>query len=210
MDDTRQRLVNTAGQIFAEKGFDLTTVREICTAAEANIAAVHYHFGDKLRLYVEVVRLASCDQGEPPTFAWSEQTPPEDRLRDFVRHMLTLMIDNDRPTWQIDLMMREMGRPSVATQEVVESYIRPMFEGLIDIVGRFLPPDATPMQKQLQAFSIIAQCLLYRYHRPIGRLLVGEEQYQRFFDLDLLTEHVVRFSAAGLRAFPGARQESPA
>jgi AcrR family transcriptional regulator len=205
VDDTRQRLVNEAGQIFARKGFNAASVREICAAAGANVAAVHYHFGDKQRLYVEVLRQATC-QEEPPEFGWTEGTSAEERLRDFLRHLLASMIDPERPEWQIELILLEMARPSEATQEVVESYIRPMFTVLEEIVRRLLPADATPTQRHLSVFSIISQCLLYRYHRPVGRQLLGEETFRSIFDLDLLTDHVYRFSLAGLRAF----SESPA
>ena len=55
LDTKRQRIVDAAGEMFAERGFEATTVRDICQAAEANIAAVNYYFGDKQRLYVEAV-----------------------------------------------------------------------------------------------------------------------------------------------------------
>ena len=42
-------------KIFADRGYHAATIREICDAAGANIAAVNYHFGDKLALYTEVV-----------------------------------------------------------------------------------------------------------------------------------------------------------
>ena len=57
-DKTRQRLLEAAGEIFAEQGFRQTTVRDICARAGANVAAVNYHFGDKEKLYSEVLRFA--------------------------------------------------------------------------------------------------------------------------------------------------------
>ena len=59
-DDPRRRLLETAGQIFAEKGFDGATVREICRRAGVNIAAVNYYFRDKEQLYIEAVKSAAC------------------------------------------------------------------------------------------------------------------------------------------------------
>jgi len=53
---TREKLIEAAGQVFAERGFQEATVREICSRAGTNGAAVNYHFGDKLGLYTEVLR----------------------------------------------------------------------------------------------------------------------------------------------------------
>src|SRR5438552_12326711 len=57
-DVTQTRLLEVAGQVFAEKGFDGATVREICQRADANIAAVNYYFRDKEKLYIEAVKSA--------------------------------------------------------------------------------------------------------------------------------------------------------
>src|SRR5688572_33304361 len=56
--DTRQRMIDAAARLFADKGFQNVTVREICRASNANVAAVNYHFGDKAGLYRAVVTFA--------------------------------------------------------------------------------------------------------------------------------------------------------
>ena len=55
MDNTRQQLMDAAGPLFAERGYRATTVREICDGAQANQAAINYHFRDKEDLFVAVV-----------------------------------------------------------------------------------------------------------------------------------------------------------
>ncbi len=45
--ETRQRLIEAVGEVFAERGFRAATVRDICQRAQANVAAVNYYFGDK-------------------------------------------------------------------------------------------------------------------------------------------------------------------
>lgn len=50
-DETKVRLLKAAGDLFARKGFDGVSVKEIADAADANVALVSYHFGGKKGLY---------------------------------------------------------------------------------------------------------------------------------------------------------------
>src|SRR5260370_972812 len=64
---TRAQLLEAAGQVFAEKGVDRATGKEICERAGANTAAINYHFGGMEGLYSAVIeeaqgRLISLDQ----------------------------------------------------------------------------------------------------------------------------------------------------
>jgi AcrR family transcriptional regulator len=198
VDDTRQRLIDSAGQIFSEKGFEATTVREVCQSASVNIAAIHYHFGDKERLYIECVKHAHCQQGLVE-FEWPTGTTSEQKLTAMVTHMLTMMLASDTPAWHIELMMRELARPTAACQALVEEFISPMFLQLLAIVNEMLPEPTPLIVRQQTTFSVVAQCLLYRYHRPIGRLLVGEEQFQRLLHVEPVARQIVAFSLGGIR-----------
>ncbi len=198
MDDTRQKLIHCAGGIFSAKGFDTTTVREVCSAAGVNIAAIHYHFGDKERLYIECVKYAHCQQGMAQ-FDWPDGTSPQHKLATMVTHMLKMMLATDQPAWQIELMVRELARPTVACRALVEEFISPVFAQLLAIVSELLPAETPLLTRQQTAFSVVAQCLLYRYHRPIGQLLIGEEQFQRLLNVDTVAHQIVAFSLGGIR-----------
>src|SRR4051794_10780315 len=125
-DDTKRRLLEAAGEEFAEKGFEGATVRTICNRAGANLAAINYHFGDKSQLYVQAV-LEAHRCGANWTFdAEFEQASPADQLRMFIRHFLeNVLAINRRGSWQNALLIREMLGPTEAADVLVREAIRP-------------------------------------------------------------------------------------
>lgn len=198
LDDTKQRLLNSAGQIFADKGFNAASIREICQQAEANIAAVHYHFGDKKQLYVAAVRVAQCSQSDELPFPeWPADMPAAQRLRAFVGTMFVRMLSADRPKWHLQLMLRELSFPTEACEAIVHDYIRPMADSLRTILTELLPENMPEPDRWQVGFSIVGQVLFYYVHQPIIRLLIGNEAYQQL-TVDALADHVTRFSLAAL------------
>ena len=126
---------------------------------------------------------------------------PSEQLRsfvhDFLQHVLAI---NDPEDWRHRLILRELLHPTAASDVLIREVIRPKFERLEQIVGRFCP-DADERKRQALAFSIIGQCLHYRMARPITERLIGREAYHTL-DLDFLTEHITSFCLAALGALP--------
>ena len=209
IEDTRQRLISIAGEVFAESGFRAATVRDICTRAKANIAAVNYHFGDKEGLYLAAVEAAHCNPLELMKPDWPAALTPADKLRFFIEHMLQHLLDDRRPAWHARLMMREMAEPTQACANFVEAYIRPMAQTLRGILKDLLPADVGDEELWLMGASIFGQCLFYKVHRPVVQLLMGEEAFSRL-DVKRLAEHISRFSLAAISApedeLPGTRR----
>jgi AcrR family transcriptional regulator len=197
-DDTEIRLLRAAGELFAEKGFDGTTVREICQRAGAgNVSAVNYYFRDKERLYIEAVKSACSEQsGSFPFPDWPPGTGPRTKLKDFIRVLINRMLGEKSPPWARQLFLRELAHPTAACREFVQSVIRPNAELLSRILEELLPK--VPLRKrQLIAFSIVGQCFFHRVAQPIVVQLVGEEVV-RTYDSALLAEHITEFSLAAL------------
>ena len=93
--ETRERLLEAAQRLFAQRGFKRVTVREICRAARANVAAVNYHFGDKLGLYREVMQgaiRAMRETNEAAREAGKGQSP-EEELRRYVAVFLQRVLN---------------------------------------------------------------------------------------------------------------------
>ena len=103
---TRQRLLDAAGEVFAEQGFHKATVREICNRAGANVAAINYHFRDKQGLYTSVLQYAhQCSVDKYPHYDGSNARV-EEQLKVFARSFLLRIFDDGRPAWHGKLMSR--------------------------------------------------------------------------------------------------------
>ncbi|MGI8966525.1 MAG: CerR family C-terminal domain-containing protein [Limisphaerales bacterium] len=197
--ETRQNLLEAAGKVFAEVGFRAATVREICQRAQANIAAVNYYFGDKEKLYSEVLRFSQQRALEkyPPDFGLKSNAPAEQRLNAFVHSFLLRIFDESPVARHAKLMAREMIEPTSALDLLVAERIRPLAQQLSGIVRELLGAGASRELIRLSSMSIVSQCVFYHHCRPVVQRLFPEQKFS-VRDIDLLAEHITQFSLAAL------------
>lgn len=204
-DLTKARLLDAAGEEFADKGFELARVRTICERAGANLAAINYHFGDKETLYVEVLREAHRCGLEPDNESLDSGLTPALRLRSFIHHFLGRVLSMNRPEdWQHRLMLREMISPTSFSEILVREGIRPRFERIKALMTEICP-EADDRRLNVLVFSVIGQCLHYKMARRITERLIGPEGY-RALDPDYLTDHITGFCLAALGLGPTLNQ----
>jgi AcrR family transcriptional regulator len=198
--ETRQRLLEAAGEVFAERGFHDATIREICEKAQANVAAVNYHFGDKEELYAAVFDYArTCAVAQFIELA-SPTVPPEERLRVFVRAVLTRFFDEGRPAWLGKLVAREMIEPTKALDSLVNGQIRPNSERLRALTRELVGMEIDEQELWRCTFSIAAQWLFYFHCGQIIKRLNPGQQFGPQ-DLDRLADHITKFSVAALKGW---------
>jgi AcrR family transcriptional regulator len=210
-EEPRTRILKAAGPVFAEKGFQAATVREICQRASVNAASVNYYFGDKETLYIETVRLAR--QMRARQFPMPDRpatAPPELRLRDFISTMIHRILSGDQVGWNTKLMMREVLHPTKACRALVEEYIRPQYELLSGIIRQLVPSETSPSDVRKIGFSILGQCLHYRFGSEVIRLLTPEEELESEFQVEQIVDHITRFSLAAIAAVSSFSFSTPA
>ena len=113
-------------------------------------------------------------------------------------HENSPILDERRPTWHAQLMLREMTEPTQACVALVESCLRPRYDHLDEIIRELVSQETSAADRYLIAFSIIGQCLHFKALKPIGPPLVGEAEYSTY-DVARLAEHITQFSLAALR-----------
>jgi AcrR family transcriptional regulator len=196
---TRERLLRIAARLFADRGFKPVTVREICRAARANVAAVNYHFGDKLGLYREVLQLA-VERLHSVTIEAKqagEGRTAEEKLRQFIHIHLHRILD-ERSGWIHNLVNREIVDPTAALDTLVDQGMRPRIEYLLSIVAELAGLPQTDARVQRSVASTIGQVVSYRPNPVIARL--GFKTRFQPAEIDEVADHIADFSVAGIRA----------
>lgn len=194
---TREQLLEAAGRLFADTGFERTTIRDICEQVGANVAAVNYHFGDKARLYRAAVQLAYRSRaGEVPLPEWRVEDPPARRLYGMVRTLLERMLGQSEIPWQSRLLMREILRPTSAYEDVVREYFEPLLGLLQSLLDELVPAETSTVARRQLAFSVIGQCLFYRVSNAAVALMLPESERAEHFHLDALADHITRVTLA--------------
>lgn len=200
-DPTRDKLLDVAGRIFADRSYRSATIREICVAAGANVAAVNYHFGDKLGLYTEVVQQSlQAAHIEAIQSALDQNLPPDEILRAVIRARLRSICRGDLPDWHFRILAHELAQPTPALQQLVNKVGRPIFNRLLELIGRMigLPPDDE--KTRLCAISVMGQILAYVFAGPLlagvwPGLKMTPEQVERIAD------HIGDFSLSYIQDF---------
>lgn len=200
--ETRLRLLNAAGEIFSKKGFRAATVREICAKADANVAAVNYHFSSKKNLYLAVLEYAHAEAFRrfPPDMGLPERPSPEDRLFALVRSMLLRTLGKGRPAWHGKLMARERLEPTGLMDDFIDRAILPRARLLQEIVAELLGASAAPLTIHLCAQSVAGQCRHYFASRDVIRRVSPGLSLDEA-GLEDLARHIIRFSLAGIHAY---------
>lgn len=203
----KERLLNQAETLFAQKGYHAVTVREITEAARCNLAAVNYHFGSKRNLYLEVFRSrwipraklvfdsfeAALDGLEGPSVT--------ETIRALAKAFVDGPMSEEHRRHHYQLMARELSHPSEAFDLVAEEVMRPSFLKLGERLQAALPPGREKEDLTLSMMSIFAIILHFNFARVAVTRLTGQA-YEPSFK-SLLVEHITKFSVNALTATQG-------
>ena len=199
-DSAKTRILNAAGPIFAAKGFKASTVREICDSANVNVASINYYFGDKQQLYLETVIFARNSRAEKiPEPNWSSDTSPEQKLHGYIQLLLQRVGALQTAPWQVRLLVREILHPTQACRKLVSDYFRPFLDVLMSIIDELVANKLSQPRRLKLAFSIIGQCMYYRFAGELTAMIIDDEDAAEDFDLSILAQHITLFSLGAIR-----------
>lgn len=192
----RSRLIAAAGPVFAEHGFDRATVREICGAANVNVASVGYYFGDKLGLYREVIEAIRVDRERQYPTPTHGDVDARLTLFRLVKTMLSRMLAADSSGWESKLLMREMQQPTPVFESLVTGSFRPLYCTLAETIHSLVGDSAARSTVDQLALSVVGQCVYYRCAASVIPILISEADRDADYDIESLARHVTAVTLA--------------
>lgn len=194
---TADKLLNAAGEVFAEKGYHAATIREICQRAEANVASVNYHFGDKRKLYEETLRVAL--RFDPEMVEQIKQATPEEKVRIFVRNLLR--ISHDRPWWHMEFLRQGYVKAEPALREPSRELFMQRFEVPRMIVASLVGPDCDEVTFGLCAAAMIGQVCATLRAVELQLVSFLEDTMSEPAKIEELADRIAEFVLIAIRAY---------
>jgi AcrR family transcriptional regulator len=200
-DPTRERILDEAERLFAQKGYNAVSVREITTAAGAHVAAVNYHFSSKENLYLEVFRsrwLARAAKVRQPLeeLAKQESVTLEQVVRTLAQAFLRGPLTAEERMLHTKLIAREMENRTKAFEVLAQGALKPTLTLGIDLLRRALPAPVDEQRLKLITLSMFAQVLYFNFARPVVSMITGREYEPAF--VQEIVDHITRFALHGL------------
>ena len=199
---TRQQLLEVAGQVFAEKGFERSTAKEISERARTNTAAVNYHFGG-----IEGLHAAVLEEAKKRAFsieaiekAVTGKTDPKEKLEIVFGIMVETLLGPVSSSWVIRVLGRDMVTPIVASEGVKDQMVVPRVQILRRFVGDFMglsedhPAVARACISIMAPFSMLVLADRRRMKRALPAMGLGPT------DAKDLAHHLAQFAVGGMEA----------
>jgi len=198
---TKERLLDTAEILFAQKGFHAVTVREITSTAKCNMAAINYHFNNKKNLYMEVFRSRWIPRERRMYEAFRksidamELPSPSEVIRALARAYLDGSLPDKELRRHRQLIIRELNNPTEAFALAADQTLRTLYDHLYHLMTPFVP-EGKKEGLSFDILSVFGIVLYFNYSRPMVSRITGRE-YDDDFKARLI-DNVVRFSLNGL------------
>ncbi len=196
--EKRRRILASACQVFAEKGYHAASVADICRRAGANVAAVNYYFGNKASLYAEAWQEA-YEKRVGPVFAEADDVVPEEQLRLFIHSLIRNFTEQGSRGEFTRLYLMELANPTGLISNLWHKLIEPRRQVLLKIISKIMGAAESDEKVLFCEISIINQCRsLLTVRRNDLEYLMGQPLSPEL--IHRLADHIASFSLAGIKA----------
>jgi AcrR family transcriptional regulator len=204
---TKYDLILAAGELFAKNGYDGTSIRAIAEKANANVAAINYHFGTKENLYAQAIHHAVKASGRgflgdhiPDVNLENNEDLVAETVYRIVEERFKKAFSKGRPDWYDKIIMRALFEPPPSFEEIVKRSFQPDHESLKDLALR-ARPSLTDRQAHLWVLSVFGQLMIHTFAKDAILTILKIEDYNPEY-IRHAVSHVAHVSVTALFSLP--------
>lgn len=185
----RQEILAKAKILYAEKGFDGTSMRDIAQAASVNLSLIYYYFKNKEDLLVSILEEGFLRLNETLAKELDKSNDVIDSIKNFTKAIISHILTQDKHHFMImqqEIFMRR-GKFFRAIKAKYENNSWSRLQNLIQkgVAAKIL----RPIDPKLAYFSLVGTIVYYAMSKPLVLECLGKEDYdQEFFNI--LVQHI--------------------
>ncbi len=206
LNETSQKILECACEVFAEKGFQAASISDICELAGTNRASINYYFRSKDNLYEQayvyswgLTHAAFRTKGDD-----SASLSPAERLKFYISSLIRSIFSSGPEGLFMRMMFHEVIQPNIHSKDCIGEIIKKERKFLDDIIVD-LTGETDLVRLHFMSMSVMSQCLFFnltrnlRKHKleikapPFDRVDFRPEEH-----LDAVIDHVCTFCLNGL------------
>ncbi|MCA8913215.1 MAG: TetR family transcriptional regulator [Planctomycetes bacterium] len=207
--DTRERLLDAAEELFAKRGFDAASMRDITSLADANLASVNYHFGSKEALLGEVIRRRAEgiveDRERMLNLAVEAAGKHPPRARAVIEAFVYPMISTAREHPHFAALMSRVHYEGLfhAVGKVFERTFQNSMVAFVTQLSKALPGIPAEEMRMRLVFTVGAFALIVKQNPMVNTLAKRKTDVC----MEEVAGYLVDFCAAGMEAPPNKKRK---
>ena len=168
MKDTKSKLLDTAAKMFARRGIDGVSTRELAKAANVNLCAINYYFGSKQKLYEAVIdNLIEIITSTLLINVNNQKkiTQPLEEIKTIIGNFFEYLCSDNVSDSQAMLMINEIISPSKAYEQIYAKILEPVHKQISQMVAAYLGTDEKDTKVLILTHTLFGQAVMFRIHK---------------------------------------------
>ncbi|MDD3150297.1 MAG: TetR/AcrR family transcriptional regulator [Candidatus Gastranaerophilales bacterium] len=196
-ETSREKILEAACQLFAEKGYKKTTIRDICKAADTYQISINYYFGSKENLFKEVLSTTYSMTEESILAQKIKDFNPEEQLRKIVKTRLNTIFRNDKSKWFFEILCNEDPFTDETYDDIFKNTLEKHMEFVKGIFRKLLGENSNEFKESYCMFVLMSQIITLAKHKKAKDYFFGETAPAKV-EIDVFAEQITKFLLAGV------------
>ena len=179
MKETKEKLLQTATELFSKRGIEGVSTRDLAKASGVNLCSINYYFGTKQKLYEAILenvveKIVSLVTDRQISLQ-NQGLSALEEIKTFAGNLLDLLCSDTISSIQAELLIKEIINPTAAYDKLYLQVIEPLHKRLTSLVMQLT--GFSEQEAIIKTHCIMGQAVMFRIHKEALLRRLGTEKY---------------------------------